>query len=67
MTAGATVSMTTEWLECLVPQAEMAPELAKEIRAMVGRGPALMPYLAHAPWLARAAARVNNGAPAAHW
>jgi AhpD family alkylhydroperoxidase len=64
MTAGATASMTTEWLDCLVPRAEMAPDLAKELRAMIGRGPALVSYLAHAPWLARTAARVINGGPA---
>jgi AhpD family alkylhydroperoxidase len=64
MTAGATVSMTTEWPECLLARAEMPPALAREIRAMVGRGPALINYLAHAPWMARAVARVINGGPA---
>ena len=64
MTAGAAASMTTEWPECLVPRAEMPLALAKEIRAMVGRGPALVNYLAHAPWVARTAARAINGAPA---
>jgi AhpD family alkylhydroperoxidase len=64
MTAGATVSMSTEWPECLVPRAEMPPALAREIRAMVGRGPALVSYLAHAPWVVRTVARTINGAPA---
>ncbi len=59
MTSAAVMPpMPTEWPECLLPRAEMPPALAREIRAMIGRGPGFVPRLAHAPWVVRAMARI---------
>jgi AhpD family alkylhydroperoxidase len=61
MSAGAAVSMTMEWSECLLPAADPPPALAKEIRGMIGGPAAFVPRLAHAPWVVRAVARVISG------
>ena len=61
MTGGAAASVTADWAECLLPAAEMPPALAREIRAMVGRGPALVRFLGHAPWVVRTVARLIAG------
>jgi len=61
MSVGASAAAMTEWAECLLPPAEMPPPLAKEIRGIIGRGPAFVPRLAHAPWVLRAVARHING------
>jgi AhpD family alkylhydroperoxidase len=63
MSAGG-ASMTA-WPECLLPQAELSPPLAREIRGMIGRGPAFVPRLAHAPWVVRSIARIID-LPSAH-
>ena len=61
MSSGTAVSMTMQWAECLLPPADMPPALVKEIRAIVGRGPALVHRLGHAPWVVRTVARIIDG------
>lgn len=61
MSAGGAAAVVTEWAECLLPPAEMPPPLAKEIRGLIGRGPAFVPRLAHAPWVLRTVATNLNG------
>jgi len=61
VTAGGASSTTTEWAECLLPSADMPAALAQEIRALIGRGSAFVPRLAHAPWVVRAVARIVAG------
>jgi uncharacterized peroxidase-related enzyme len=61
MTAAGALSLTMEWPECLLPAADVPPVLAKEIRGMIGSGPAFVPRLAHAPWVVRTVARVIAG------
>jgi len=61
MTVGAPAAAAMEWAECLLPPLEMPPSLAKEIRGLIGRGPAFVPRLAHAPWVLRAVARHITG------
>ena len=62
-TAAVMPAMPTEWSECLLPPAEMPQALAREIKALVGASPGFAPHLAHAPWVARAIARMIDDQP----
>jgi AhpD family alkylhydroperoxidase len=59
--SGAEPPSWGEWAECLLPPTDLPPAIAADVRRLIGRGPAFVPRLAHAPWVALAVARVLDG------